>query len=151
MSKNTYIIIGIIVVIGLAGFFLLQSSPAPQVGGGKEEERIVPPQVGSATHVVIYTDEGYSPREITVQEQDTIVFKNQSTQAMWPATAIHPTHTVYPGSDIQKCGTVEQPRIFDACTALALGESWSFRFVQVGSWGYHDHVAPIHTGKVIVE
>ncbi|MBI4151358.1 hypothetical protein HY496_00165, partial [Candidatus Woesearchaeota archaeon] len=63
----------------------------------------------------------------------------------------HPTHTVYPHSGIEKCGTADEGMIFDACRALAQGETFSFIFTETGSWKYHDHLNPRKTGTVIVE
>ena len=94
---------------------------------------------------------GFSPKEITIFEGETVMFKNESAREMWPATAIHPTHTIYPGSSILKCGGAEKIRIFDSCQAVAQGESWSFVFGEVGSWRYHDHLQTRQTGKIIVE
>jgi len=62
---------------------------------------------------------------------------------------MHPTHTVYPGSDVKKCGSDES--IFDACKGLEQGESFSFTFNEIGSWGYHDHLRASTTGKIVVE
>ena len=147
MSTSTYIIIGAAALVVLGGFLFFQSKTTPEVtappsGDGGEQ--------GSLS-TVTYTDSGYSPREATISQGGTVTFKNQSSREMWPATAIHPTHTIYPGSDIQKCGTSEDSRIFDACKGVAPGESWSFRFREEGSWGYHDHLQTSNTGKIIVE
>ena len=70
---------------------------------------------------------------------------------MWTASAIHPTHKAYPSSDIEKCGTQSQANIFDACKGYGQGESWGFRFDEVGTWKYHNHLQPNHTGTIVVE
>ncbi|MDP3735588.1 MAG: hypothetical protein Q8R39_04135 [bacterium] len=67
---------------------------------------------------------------------------------------MHPTHKLYPGSDIKKCGTLqggEKNAMFDACGAVTPGASWSFTFTELGSWKYHDHLNPLHTGTIVVE
>ena len=64
---------------------------------------------------------------------------------------MHPTHKVYPGSDIEKCGTAEESNIFDACRGLKEGESYEFTFNEKGSWRYHDHLNIKNTGSIIVE
>ena len=64
---------------------------------------------------------------------------------------MHPTHTAYPGSGIEKCGTDEEEGIFDACKGLEEGESFSFVFNEAGSWNYHNHLSPGQFAKVIVE
>lgn len=145
MSKNTYIIIAVVVIIVLGGFLFLQSGDAPQEAA---LEASIPPQ---SSVTVTYTDSGYFPREVAVLAGGTVTFKNDSSREMWSASAIHPTHTIYPGSGIQKCGTREESRIFDACKGIAPGESWSFAFQEQGSWGYHNHLNISNTGKITVQ
>jgi len=57
----------------------------------------------------------------------------------------------YQGSDISKCGTSESDNIFDACTSISTGGEWSFRFMQDGSWDYHDHRIPGRIGTIVVQ
>lgn len=99
--------------------------------------------------IVKITASGFSPKTITIKAGDTVTFFNEDSNKHWPASAMHPTHTLYPGSDIQKCGTGEQ--IFDACRGLEQGESFSFTFNEKGSWKYHDHLSVSSTGTVVVE
>jgi len=145
MSKNTYIIVAAVAIALLGGFLFFQQGDAPQEAAF---EASTPPQ---SSVTITYTNSGYLPREVRIALGGTVTFKNESSRAMWTATAIHPTHTIYPGSSIQKCGTPEEPRIFDACKDIAQGESWSFTFQEQGSWGYHDHRRTSNTGKIIVE
>jgi len=153
MSKTTLIIGAVIIVILLAAVLLfnqsskerpIQGIPIDQAPPASEEEQ---PTVSS--NIVTYTDSGYSPKEMTISKGDTVVFKNESSRTSWPASAVHPTHTVYPGSSIQKCGGSDI--IFDACRDLETGEEWSFTFNEAGSWGYHNHRRAFNTGKIIVE
>lgn len=104
----------------------------------------------SETHIVSYSDSGFSPVSLEIKKGDTIVFSNQSGREVWPASALHPTHTVYPGSDIKKCGTEDAGVIFDACRGLAAGESWPFQFNEVGEWKYHNHLNPNDFGTIKV-
>src|SRR3989344_4210357 len=76
--------------------------------------------------------------------------KNKDPAEHWPASAMHPTHTVYSGSGIEKCGTSEEGNIFDACRGLKQDESWSFTFNEKGEWNYHDHLTTGLYGKAIV-
>lgn len=103
-----------------------QPQPAPQP----------PPPPPSGPVEISMTDSGFSPATLTVKKGSTVVFKNNSTKARWPASAPHPTHTDYPG--------------FDPKGPLAAGESWSFKFDQVGIWKYHDHLQPTLFGSVTV-
>ncbi len=104
-----------------------------------------------APNIIEITSAGFSPQKQTINVGDTVNFINKDTNTHWPASAMHPTHMVYPGSDIKKCGTSEQARIFDACRGLASGETFTFTFTEKGTWNYHDHLNPRMFGTVIVQ
>ena len=88
---------------------------------------------------------------VELDARTVVVFKNDSTSKnVWPASAIHPTHKVYPGSGIEKCGTEDADTIFDACKAIHPGESYSFTFDEVGEWKYHNHLQPSNSGTITV-
>ena len=152
MSKNIYIIIGGVIIIVLGGFLFFQPQDAQEQS---EPEASVSPLVGNGESITItYTSAGYVPKEVTISQGTEVIFENKgrlSLVFMWPATAIHPTHTIYPGSSILKCGGAEKVRIFDSCQGIAPQDSWSFIFNETGSWGYHDHLQARFTGKIIVE
>src|SRR3989344_5981878 len=95
------------------------------------------------------TSSGFSPSDVTVKAGGTVIFVNNDINGQWPASAIHPPHTVYPGSSKDKCGTAEQVKTFDACGEVASGESYSFKFTEVGSWKYHDHLNAGDTGTIM--
>jgi plastocyanin len=152
--------IGIIIVFVVIGGFIFmsgkQTAEAPTTDNQmikKEEVPVVEEQekVAVKETVVKITKAGFVPNQVTIKAGEAIRFQNESGAASWPASAMHPTHTVYPGSDIKKCDTPEEPNIFDACRGLADGETWSFVFTQKGSWKYHDHVVSGRFGSITVE
>jgi plastocyanin len=98
---------------------------------------------------VIITSSGFSPRILTIKVGDTVTWVNKDSAPHWPASDVHPTHRLYPGSGIEKCGSGEE--IFDACKGLAPGETFSFTFKYKGTWPYHDHLNPGLTGTIIVQ
>lgn len=103
------------------------------------------------TVVINITESSFTPSEITINAGDTVLFRNERNQLSWPASAVHPTHELYPGSGIQKCGSLGPMAIFDACRGLQKGESFSFTFNVKGAWPFHDHLAPSLKGKIIVQ
>ena len=106
---------------------------------------------GPRAFTVIITDGGYSLQSLNINVGDTVIWRHEGTQENWPASAMHPTHKVYPGSDIEKCGTDEENLIFDACHGLANGDEWSFTFDEAGNWGYHDHLHATLRGTIVVQ
>ncbi len=92
---------------------------------------------GGEQYIMVRTDDGYEPQNLTIKVGDTVVFKNESSEYHWPASDLHPTHGAYPA--------------FDPRTPIAPGEEWSFRFTQAGAWSYHDHLRANLTGVIIAE
>jgi plastocyanin len=108
--------------------------------------------VSTISEVIIkITNNGFVPKEVEVTKGTKVTWVNESSNPSWPASAVHPTHRVYPGSGIEKCGTSEEKNIFDACRNLKPGEKWSFTFNKVGEWYYHDHSNPSFTGEITVK
>ena len=109
------------------------------------------------------TSEGFSPKSITIKSGETVTFLNKDAATRhWPASAMHPTHTVYAGANYNEPGTyagslacksegVAKTGAFDSCRGISPGESWTFTFTQVGSWAYHDHLVSGNYGKIIVK
>lgn len=91
----------------------------------------------SQTIVITITDEGFSPREVTVDTSATITFVNKDSIPHWPASNPHPRHDDY--SD------------FDPTHAIAQGDLWTFRPTKEGRWHYHDHLNPHRRGTLVVE
>lgn len=101
---------------------------------------------GAPDAVISFTANGFEPSTVTIQKGDTVRFVNNSTLDIWPASANHPTHTVYPQKSADDClGST-----FDACKAVKPGESWDFTFTEVGTWNFHDHLHSNRRGSVTV-
>ncbi len=96
------------------------------------------------------TSSGFVPETVTVNAGDKVEWTNKHTVDAWVASAVHPIHSAYPGSDINKCNSVERDELFDACTRLGQDQSWGFTFNEKGTWKYHNHLNPGQTGTVVV-
>ena len=90
--------------------------------------------------VITMNESGFHPELLTLKQGDIVLFTNAGESDHWPASDIHPTHTIYPGSNINKCEST--PHGFDACKGVLPGESWNFTFRIGGEWRCHDHLAP---------
>ena len=90
------------------------------------------------------TSVGFEPREVKMQKGGTVIWVNESGSAVWPASAVHPTHDVYP----QKGGCIASA--FDACRRVENGGTYEFRFDHMGTWKYHDHLNASRFGSVTV-
>jgi plastocyanin len=172
MNKNNAIMAGALalVVIGGIWYFTMGAAPAgdtPNPAGTQEEGTPYQPDTDngagagvnvdgngvsvegnvtvSKTVTVHMTDTGFSPNPVTINKGDTVRFENHGTKPVWPASAMHPTHKVYPTTGGCLGST------FDSCKGIAVGDSWSFKFDIAGSWNYHDHINATHFGKIIVQ
>lgn len=173
MNSNNKIIAGVIgavVVIGIVYVFYIQPQstqapdtaadnipsqsgvnsepPAPSVsgGGGGVDVNMVLGAPMSAT--VIYDGTSFSPATITIKQGGTVSFIDKSG-TMWLASAPHPAHSGYDGTNLQThcaAGYVG-PKPFDECSS---GSSFSFVFGKIGSWRYHDHLNASSSGTVVV-
>lgn len=88
------------------------------------------------THHVVLTEDGFSPQEITINKGDTVEFSSDGGNLFWPASNLHPTHSIYPEFDPKK--------------PIDADKGWSFTFEKAGSWKFHDHLSPLYKGEVLV-
>ena len=80
-------------------------------GAGSTEGNGSTEGVGSTPAVVTYTASGFSPTTVTISKGESVTWKNESNRRMWVASAVHPTHTIYPEqTDVDCLGSS-----FDAC------------------------------------
>lgn len=134
------------------GFFVLRSQKGSDITGGVSPSLTATPrpspsesEASAGKNIITLTDAGFSPSALTIKKGETVVFKNNSSGAMWVASAMHPTHDAYP----VKGGCIGS--IFDECEAVGNGGSWSFKFDVAGSWKYHNHRNSGQFGTVVVE
>ena len=133
MDKKYMIIVGLVFVAVLGGVIYAQGN----WGAGQQSTQASPPQPKGAPAVtVIYTDDGYLPNEVSIKRGDIVEFRNESDTFFWPASDIHPTHTIYPA--------------FDPLRPIESGNSWSFRFEEAGTWRFHDHIQSHRVGTITV-
>jgi len=120
-----------------------------EMGEGEEDEESEAEMPGG-DGVVTVTSSGFVPSTLEISLGSSVTFVNEAGRGSWPATDVHPTHRSYPGSDISKCITSEVNDIFDACSSLSAGGSYTFTFNEGGEWNYHDHLSPGIRGKIVV-
>jgi len=149
-------------VLILAGVYFLVGFGSLQQSGNTIKVVGTGSSVEQNAKIIEITSEGFSPSPLNILAGDTVTFVNKDTKAHWPASASHPTHTVYPGANYDAAGSyqgslacasegVAKEGAFDPCKPLEPGESWSFTFFEKGSWNYHDHINLGLYGKVVVE
>jgi plastocyanin len=169
---DTKYIVGIVVIIILAvgGYLLLGQSGAPATPAAvdtstqpqtTDTSAPTPTDTGStgvsagadvmvgSPVTVTYTDQGFSPKSVTVKAGQSVTFVDKASVPMWVASAPHPDHTGYDGtSRTTHCAAgYTGPAPFDECTT---GASYTFTFNKVGTWPYHNHLSSSDFGTVVV-
>lgn len=86
--------------------------------------------------IVTITDTGFTPATVAVKAGTKVTWQNKSGATVDIASAVHPTHLVYPKLNLGK---------------VAPGGSVLLVFDTPGSYKYHDHLNPTHSGTVVVE
>jgi plastocyanin len=117
------LIITILVIIASATTFLFKGGRAQVSQSGTE-------------HITELRNDGFYPKEFTIQKGDRVKFITTRDEYFWPASNLHPSHGIYPE--------------FDPKEPIEAEESWSFRFDKAGNWRYHDHISPYFSGVIEV-
>lgn len=92
-------------------------------------------QKESRVHIIFRLSHSFFPSTVRIQADDSLIFINVTTHAMWPAAGPHPTHTNYTD--------------FDPQVGIAPWHSWVLTFTKEGTFTFHDHLAPDVRGIVI--
>lgn len=130
MRKNIYlalIVVCLLIVAGAAAFLYLQSA---------DNNSEVAAITGEPAVTIVRTAEGYEPNEVTINKGDIVLFTNESGEFHWPASDLHPTHSIYSE--------------FDPLRPIASGEEWKFKFDRTGVWRFHDHIRANEVGTITV-
>lgn len=151
MNKIVAIILALAVAGAAAGFVLINGnsndiSEANTESQTQDSQNTQPAQdepVGDEegatgeTVSVSYTDSGFEPAEITIEAGTTVVFTNNSSNQMWVASDVHPTHQEFPE--------------FDQLRVTGPSSTYEFTFNESGTYGYHNHAASQRVGTIIVK
>lgn len=121
----------------------LQPPAAPSEGELDKllQERVLRPAEGVPQKPEFYTveiyDDRFAPSQIKIETGGKVVFVNRGKSPHWPASDVHPTHTLCPG--------------FDALRGLQEAESYEAMFSDKKTCPFHDHLKPSLKGSVVVE
>ncbi|MEK6949791.1 MAG: cupredoxin domain-containing protein [Nanoarchaeota archaeon] len=136
--KKSIIIINLGIILLLAAGCSNQNNNAVQPSVNKDNTI-------NNDNTIEITVSGFNPSSLTINAGETVTWINKGSSQAWPASAVHPTHKVYPETG----GCIGSK--FDACKSLKQGEAYSFTFNQKGTWRYHDHLNSGSIGTIIVQ
>lgn len=98
--------------------------------------RIVPTSTTHAANVVTFTDNGFTPKTLTVKTGTMVKFLNQSNKRMWVESA-----------DVSGGKKLEQ---FNMGVSVGRDGFYEFQFTSNGTWGFFDHNSQHLTGSIVV-
>lgn len=126
--KKEYLFVALVVLVTLAAFVFLNKN--------KNSAGTNPPPADKASgeNTVAYTNSGFAPDNLAVTVGTTVTFIDRSDNTMWVGSNPHPVHTDYSAFD-----------------QLKTGGNYTFTFTKTGTYNYHNHLFPAHTGVVTVE
>ena len=150
--KNLGIIILVLALLALGAYYFLsqreEAAPPEETTQEETAQQEEEPMGDPVFHaLVIYANDGFEPQTVTIKKGETVRFVNNSDRDVWVASAIHPTHSIYPEKSEDDC----LGSSFDTCRGLQAAEFWEFTFNETGSWKYHDHLKASETGTIVVE
>ncbi len=131
MKLKIIITLSLVVITGL-GIYFFQNNKTTSPEDQKITNELIKEQL-----TIVYTNEGFLPKELRIKKGDTVKFINQSDRKMWVASDNHPAHEIYPE--------------FDQKDISLRGVVYEFKFEKPGNWGFHNHLFSNHTGNIIVE
>jgi len=171
MNSRILLVLVILIVVAAGGWYLVtQNSSEPTTNTTTNGSNTTPPPPPSGTDVgmedgtggtdvsvdvntqgydalMAWTDSGYNPQTLTIKRGQTVRFVNQGTGDTWPASDIHPTHSLYPQKSASDC----LGSSFDACKGLKPGQFYDFKFDTAGTWNCHNHLRANQKCSIVVQ
>ena len=151
MNKVVIAIVVALAVIGGGALFIVGSNenkqtPTPTTSSQATTSSTAPADETAAMQptdstaepaaTITITDDGYSPKTITVKQGSVVKVVNNSSQKSMFSSDPHPSHTK---NDELNQNTIEP------------GQSQTFKVTRTGTYGFHDHLQSRYEGTLIVE
>lgn len=132
MNKILLVIIALIVGLGA---FILISTQQPESRSIEKSTSTKVEQQGEVVNVAL-TDNGFTPKDITVKAGTRIVWTNSSGKPATVSSDDHPTHRLYPFLNLGE---------------FADGSSVQVVVEKAGKYSYHNHLNASEVGTITVE
>lgn len=129
--KKSNMIIGVIILVILVGgvfAFMNRKTDSNQTTSSSSNT--------PAAATITYSSNGFSPVTVTVKSGDTVAIKNSSGSDMQLDSNPHPVHT--DDTDLN-------------VGLVSAGQTRTFTVTKKGSFGFHNHLNPSDTGKIVIE
>lgn len=129
-----YKILIFVIVLGVSSYLTYYFTNNKTIS--VEDREQINKMISEQQNIVIYTNEGFEPRELEIKKGETIKFINMSDRKMWVASNDHPSHNIYPE--------------FDQKDIVVRNGEYEFIFERTGIWEYHNHLFSSHEATITV-
>ncbi|HEY2004091.1 MAG TPA: cupredoxin domain-containing protein [Candidatus Saccharimonadia bacterium] len=138
MKRTLTIVIGLIVIVVVAGVALMATKPSTKSAADSSNAPASTPASSSkqAAAVITYTSSGFSPAQTAIKSGGSVTFTNQTSEEIQVDSNPHPVHTDDPDLNV---GTI------------APGASATATLTKTGTFGFHNHLNPGDTAKITIE
>lgn len=129
--KNKIIVVSLVlIIVGGLTYYFTNNKKVSEVDMNLTKE------LTTDSLTVVYTNEDFTPKKISIKKGQTVKFINNSDRKMWVASNDHPMHLIYPE--------------FDQKEITLRGSVYEFKFEKTGNWDYHNHLVSSHGGTIEV-
>ncbi len=132
--------IGGLAIYALFYFFLLpkpdRTDSVSTSNVPNAQNQITPTPFDNNQSTVELSANGFSPEILNIKTGTEVIWKNNSGNDATINSDPHPIHTNYQPLNLGR---------------FSDGETRSLTFDQPGTYGYHNHLDPAKTGKIVVE
>ncbi|HSW75171.1 MAG TPA: cupredoxin domain-containing protein [Candidatus Saccharimonadales bacterium] len=137
MNKTMKLVVALVVVIivVVSGVLLFgkKKTNAPSTNNSSASNSS---QTNSSTSTITYDGNQFEPQTLTIKAGSKVKIVNQSSDSPLSFDSDpHPTHTDEPELN---AGSIDP------------GVSTQITVTKVGNWGYHNHLHPEQTGRIVV-
>jgi plastocyanin len=147
MNWKIFFVAAVVVCSGCTSFAANQDETTPPDTSKPADTQ--PTELETDEPTIYFTDSGFQPASITVEQGTTVTWINNASSSMWVGSNDHPVHAEYAGSSLaEHCSSGDQTTAaFDQCTT---GDRFSFTFEKTGEWSYHNHEPFARGGTITV-
>lgn len=139
-SRKVAVVVGSVIALAIISTLSYSIFNSPSSYGEPEADVATqstgqPADESSEAVTIVFTDNGFSPRDYTAKAGQTILVINDSASDLQFSSDDHPTHRLHEEMNLR---------------ILAPGESASFTITKTGRLGFHDHIRDQFTGQITV-
>lgn len=136
---NKSVTIGVVIVLVIGGGYLFLNKSSIYKSSSTDTTKSASINTNADVKVaatITYSSVGFSPSTTTVKAGDVVAITNSSTSELQMQSDPHPAHT--DDTDLN-------------VGLVSAGETKNFTVTKTGTFGFHNHLNPSDTAKIVIE